>query len=1193
MKSFSKTEIENLINHPTDFKEAIIESKGFILYLADKYTINLSSALLMDTITPYSIRFISEHMKAHKYSPEQTEIVINYLREDPEEDETVPITHYELNDFLKDINEENNIPKNADTLLNLSFNDFLSHPKEFVKLIPKEFVKLIYRSSDDFWGANEFFSSHYLFVPIFKKLTKEQFLQIEKETLYSCPALFNMSKHLMNDEDIRTLFNETVNAYYEHPDRKKGGYKPRLDAYKNYQFQPNEKELFLKLLKNEYTSDYDRIKNYKGFDHFFTKNEYIFNYNISGIQYLSEKEIADNLVTIRKGILAAFFKSHHSDFEKIYQLKISNDSFRDIFKPAFVKEIIEYVGGFHFHYFDKDNKKKTDYMNLFHQDVLTLCANNPELLKLVGYQNCIQNITSLLEHNRSYFNETYANAAQSILKNFNQSITSDVLFDNFSKDKCSCFAEYDIPQLLFSAMQGKESINYLFALMKIHNSSSHWKAKPFAEEINRVIPLLHAEDVKTLGKLLNYKINSKLLTEQPQQDYENNFLNFNSEIIRQMSFDNFKATFEISKDFRTLLLKENLDTIIIDEKLNHEPDRYRHDFISQTLASIKDNKSPYYAFMKAFIKKNKDFMVEHYLSTLVAHPLRNDFIKLDTTVLEQDSYNKLEQLIGQFATLSLEENKLSAIREGQNKKDKKKTDSLSEDVQSKKKELKETFSSLFPHLSFDFYSKKIQEADTIKAIQLLNVANNNSNQYRELVLDKIQNLDFKTTQSLVNHKEFLAYIFDNLKSDSYNSDKRSVVFNSFSKEENIELVETLLKNFNNPDLFMKQYNKRIALTKVLHFIPETTRFEISNDLAIKHDPVELFHSYDYLPKETGLFKKHVVHTYSNEQILTAIDNLTNKGLKIICKEEQNLPHSHLLSYNFKYEGRDGKNPLLNDYLSILKTLENDPINYLACVQSDILDNFIDNDKYSNRDLAKSAFYNEHINIDIINQAMNEIFSLHNEMRNTKDWYDTTTYKGIAIKNAIRAVSSFFAFSYSSYENKYESELSEEKSRLLLKTVIDKAPYLFFSSSTIGKLNTDEELSFNFSDYYHKNFIEDFFISSHKQEILSEYFSLDYSKKEQWQSSSADNLITSLIKHLIEDKDDVGIYKLDFIIKENKFNEDRPYGKKLNDFSCALADFLSHDEYERLIEKSLGFSRMLRMAERLDNLPRDKVKPKKI
>lgn len=275
-------------------------------------------------------------------------------------------------------------------------------------------------------------------------------------------------------------------------------------------------------------------------------------------------------------------------------------------------------------------------------------------------------------------------------------------------------------------------------------------------------------------------------------------------------------------------------------------------------------------------------------------------------------------------------------------------------------------------------------------------------------------------------------------------------------------------------------------------------------------------------------------------------------------------------------------------------MENDPINYLACVHSDILNNFINIDKYSNMDLAKSAFYNEYINVDVINQAFKEICQLHNEMHENQDWYDMKTYKGVSIKNAIRAISNFFAFSYSSYQDKYESEFSEEKSKLLLKTIIDEAPYLFFSTSTIGKINSDEELSYNFSDYFHNQMIEDFFISSHKQNIISDYLSLDYSKKDkQWQTQSADNFITTLIKYLIEQKDEIGIYKLDYIIKENKFNEDRPYGKRLHEFDSLMASFLAHDEYEHLIEKSLGFSRMLRMAERLDNVPRVKVKANKI
>lgn len=1182
MKSFSKKEIENLINKTEEFKQAIIDSKGFILYLADKYTITLSPNLLIDTINPYSIRFISEHMNSHKYTSEQNEIVIDFLREKEEKDEEDTITQYHLNDLLNDIRNDEFIPTNAEKLLTLSFNDFLSYPKDF--------VKLLYRNSD-VWSTSEFFSYHYLLAPVFKNLTKEEFLQIDKDTLYSCPALFNLSKHLMNDEDIRSLFNETVIAYYDHPKRKENGYKPRLDAYKNYEFQPHEKELFLTLLKNDYSSDYETVKDYKGFHHFFTKNDYILNHNISGIQYFSEKEIADNLTVIRKSITDAFFSHNYSNFQKIFQLKISHDSFKDIFKPAFIQDIIEHTDHFHFHPLERDNQKITEFINIFNKEVLILCVNNPDILQLIGYQKCIEYIKSVLEYNQSYFDNTYTEVFTNLLAQFEKATTTDVLFYNFPKRKVNCFSGYDIPALIFSSMEGKESVNYLFALMQIKKQVNSWQSSLFDKEINRVIPLLNAEDVKTVSHLLNYEINPQLLKDNPVQDFKHNFLNFNPVIIKSMHFNIFQSIFKISKEFRDLVLQEGLDSIIINEKLTNP---HRSDFISDILNNTTDKESPYFSFMKFFIDKHKEFMTEHYLSQLISHPLRNDFIQLDTTLLEKDSYHKLEDVVGHLGEIYLEERRLNYIRENQSKKEIKVTEALLNTISQKKTELSNVSSFLFSQISFDFYSNKIKESDTVKAIQLLRVAETNINRYKDIILDKIQHLDFETTKKLVYNKEFLSYIFDNIKNESIHSKERPALLNKFTNEQNIELVEILLKNFNNPDLFTKQYYKNISLTKILYLIPETSRFEISNDLVIKHDPTELFHSYDYLPKKTAFSNSHVSQHYTNEQIFTAIDNLTKQGLKIINKREQNLPHSNLLSYNFKYEEMDGKNPYLNNYLSLLKNLENDPINYLACIHSDIIYNFINKDLYSNVDLAKTAFYNEHININVVNQAMESVFSIHNKMMNNPQVHDTNyIYEGVSLKNAIRAISNFLSFSYSSYHDKYESELDNEKSKILFKTILDKAPYLLFSSSRIGNLSPSEEFSSNFSNYYHKEIIEDFFIYSNKQEILSEYFSIDIYKKEQWQTKIADNFILSLITHLNEIRDEISIYKLDFIIKENKFNEHRPYRKNLKEFDSVLADLLSHGDYEHLIQKSISFNNMLRLSEMLDKTSRAKVKNNKI
>lgn len=1198
MKSFSSEEINELINNKDNFKQAIIDSKGFVLYLADKYTIDLSVDLLIDTITPYSIRFISEHMKSHKYSPEQNSIVISYLKEDDDSDEQVDkITEYSLSDLLHDIKEEKNLPSNANDLLSISFDDFLQHQSSF--------VKLIYSGGDDFWGANEFYSSHFLLSPLFKKLTKEQFLQIDKKTFDSCPALFDMSKHLMQDDDIRILFNSAVQEYYKHPTRISGGYKPKLESYRNYHFKKHEKELFLLLLKNDYRSDYDSIKNYKGFNHFFTKNDYILNHNIAGIQYFSEKEIADNLVDIRKGILAAYFSSHYINLERIYTLNISKDSFNDIFTSEFVEKIITSSNEFHFHYFDRDYERKTENMNKIHKLVLTLCSEKLELLNIVGLTNCVNNITSIIEHNRSYFDETYQAAAQKILTHFDSALTTSTLFSTTDKD-VDCFGEYDIHQYIFPNMIGKESINYLFALIKIHDVTKNWKQKTFTEEIDRIIPLLNSDDVKTIAKMLNYKIDTRLLKNNPKQNFEDNFLNFTPDIVKNMNFSTFNSIFKISKEFRTFILKNDFDYLITDHKINNPENKYS-DFIGGILNSIKSNESTYFSFMKSFIKKNKDFMLKYYFKNLVAHPIREELITINTDLLEKDSYSKIESIIHDFSEKLLEYERNYAQRDKLSKKEKKKCDSLIKNLETQKSAFVKDITEHFVNISFDFYSKKINESSAIKAIQLYNASQNNDSEYLFLVFDKIESLDFSTTKDLINNQQFLSFLFKNKYDSSTSSgqQKRSALLNkNFTPEQNIEIVETLLKNFNNPDLFLAQYESKISLSKILHFINKENRFKISNDLAVKHDMLSLFNSYDYLPKSDSYFEKHVKERFTNKQILQAIDNLNAQGLKIISSSDQNLSHDNLLSYNFKYQAPEDKkkkndetfaNPYLNDYLDLLKSLEKDPLNYLACIHADIIGNFTEDKKWGTIDLAKSAFYNQYINEDIVIEAMKEIFSLHKEMTDDKDTYEYQYYKGIAMKNALKSISHFISYTYSSYQDTKSSEFDEHKSKKILKFIIKEAPQLFFSTSSIGKiLDTNQEFSTNFFDYYHKDLINDFFVSSAKTEIMSEHFSLDYTKKSSyWQSTSADSFITETIKNLTETRDSVNIYKLDFIIKEHKFNDQRPYHKNLREFNSPLVEFLSHQEYEHLLAKSLGYIKMIQLTDRLDSKPRMKVKSSKI
>ena len=50
MKSFTKEEILNLLENPISLKNAIIESKGFVLYKYAFYKIDINKTLLIDNI---------------------------------------------------------------------------------------------------------------------------------------------------------------------------------------------------------------------------------------------------------------------------------------------------------------------------------------------------------------------------------------------------------------------------------------------------------------------------------------------------------------------------------------------------------------------------------------------------------------------------------------------------------------------------------------------------------------------------------------------------------------------------------------------------------------------------------------------------------------------------------------------------------------------------------------------------------------------------------------------------------------------------------------------------------------------------------------------------------------------------------------------------------------------------------------
>ncbi len=178
---------------------------------------------------------------------------------------------------------------------------------------------------------------------------------------------------------------------------------------------------------------------------------------------------------------------------------------------------------------------------------------------------------------------------------------------------------------------------------------------------------------------------------------------------------------------------------------------------------------------------------------------------------------------------------------------------------------------------------------------------------------------------------------------------------------------------------------------------------------------------------------------------------------------------------------------------------------------------------------------------------------------------------------MKIITNFIAFNYYSDSGEVISEFSKEKSKKILKTILEEAPFLLFTIPYIGNLGSvQNELNKNFKDYYSEKLIEDLFTKTNSSKIMESDLSLSYENKNDgyWQSENADKFLHTLIEHLTVEKNVPVLYRLDFILKEQKMNDERPYDKKIDYFSTQLSQFACNPEYEKNIEKALLFIKLM-------------------
>ncbi len=1155
--NYSKKDLLEIVSNHESLKSEIIKSKGFVLYLLDKHNIEVSKETLISAINEYSIRYIVEKNMSI-LNEEEKNIVLSYLKDDKNNSEEIIWDLSTLVSRLKNKESVRSLPKN----FQISFEDFLNNQKELSKLLYER---------KTFSGRDNFNGNHFLLDNIFKKLTKEDFLKIDKDVLINNPSLFNIAPQLMSDKDIKELFDLSVNNYFSKDYVKNNGYKETLTEYSSYVFEDNEKEKFIQLIKNDYSRDFETIANHNSFNKFFTKKDYILSFELNNLKHFTKKELDDYSQEIKDFIYERF--NNWSGFGDLIELKIDQNSFEKIIDKEFIKKLLLKNNKFKFESVDRDNSNKKLFANYINETVCQLCVEDFQFTSLVGFNNILNHVNYKLEYEQHSLTEEFIANIDKIFSNVEKNFTTEEFLKN-NNTGWKAYSNYDLSFLFLENMKNKTpTINYLFALIKIEEDAKNWKKEVFAEEIKRIIPILNKEEVLGITKILKYKINEGILVDgNPPSSFENSFLNFQPEDIKNMNFDTFVSIFEISGKFREMVLKEKLDYIIIDDAQKN-PNSYSN-LIVKLLNTVKDKDSKYFSFLKKFTSRNEEYMLKNHLSDLIIHPLRTSLVDIDTKQIEIDSFDKFFNFAHKLKEIT-EKIKL-------NKKNNEENTSLESIYKNTEKEIRE----IYKDISFDFFSKKLIDSDVVTSITLYRAMPNRS-EYHDLMMEKIKGLDFDVVMGLRSNPIFLDFIYDNKKQD-YDNKRSYIVFNQdFSEEQNISIVESFLKTMK--DYFGSNRNNKINLSKILSFFSEEPKYKISNNLVIKHEPENMFNSYDYIPinKESYYLAKHVKADYSLEQIKNAIDNLNKEGKKIICQENDNLTHQNLFAHIFSE--KEKKEERLNQYLMLLKYLEEDPINYIALLHSDNINNFLD-ESFSKKDIAKSYFYNQHVNIDVLLQGMRDIFTLAKEKNNVDNHEEV--YKGVAVKNALKAVSNFIAFTYYSNQENFESEFNEEKSRKILKLLIEEVPMIVFSTPYIGNIgSTSKEISSNFDYYYNEYLIDKLFLDRNIRSITDEHFSLSYEKrKEYWQSENADIFLNSMIKYFTQKKDINSLYKLEFIIKEHKFNEERPYSKQNKDFNGDLIEFISNDEYSIAIQKSIEY---LELSHKLKEDPKKTTRAKKI
>lgn len=1137
MKTYNILLAQSILKDTQLLKEEIISSKGMFLYFLEQNKVFPPIEILLDSISAYSLRFLSTNYDLDNLEKEQKKLLDSYTLSDDNfkiKYTTVENITYSLSDLLHDLNNNIEIDNIKKSKLSLKFEYFEDHKEILLKLVNK---------------SNELFINDTLLQQIFQKTTPNEVLSLGSEFLIKHPFIFNLNSKFLNNNELKEIYKKSIENYYLN--EKSSGKKINIDDLVNYNFEAHDRDLLEHAIKNTYFATYDKLRQLKGATELITPWEFFEKFNDEYLTDFTSEDIQNHKDLIQKTWLENFKFGKEFKWHNFSQYFISASDFKEILTEDFLKELITTSQSFMFENVDSDveeQKEKALYINFTATKIL---AKDPSMAQYIDLHSVTKNFLNLEEYHRRFLTKEYVQDVAAAIKNSAKPyINSNSIFD---VEDFSPFMRSDIISTIVFELT-EPSINNLYFLLniakKLKESKSfkhlnHTELNPF---IRNMASKLDPIEVKKIGNYVQYPIKKKFLKFNLnnnlvlQKDFSYNVLHFEQEIFDNISKRTQIRLLYMDNNFREYVLKNNYNI------MSPTSSKYE-DVFTRIVGNVNSSNHVLFPFIKDYIAKNKDTILDNYFSLIAQHPIREELINLDTHAIDLNNYQKLipalerQQQLQDIQSETYEKKKKA---KSYNPYDTSKTEE-EKAVSVELKDLEKTIENLNSVLSHNFRTDMINKCLREKNYNEAALFVNKNTNYIHLIYEHIYNLSFNELMIDLNDHSLVSFISENKKNtgNAYTGKQPHVKFNThYSQEENQQLATKLLS------LLKFKYDSENSnkVPHVLNYFEYEVK-DFAKQFVILHDPVGMFYSHEYTPTNERK-GKHIKEPFTNEEIIQGLNNLRNKLGNVFNYKDTNVQYDSMLVYN--YENRE------NEYLDLLKSLEKDPVLYFFCSYSDIYNDFINFDKkdreftYQNTFEARTAYLYDNLNLEVLQKGISQI--LYDTINDKTQ--DEVILKGL--NDFIWRTEEHYA-DYDTNKEVYFHKMTEEESVSTLKIIWEKAPLYFISCNRLGAIKDVHSFIIeNFEQFYHDKFIENFFLNTNHIISNSVSFTTDKSSYSEY-DEKLHQLFEVACNYMLEHKKYKEIDMLVNIGEQIKFSENIGYGKKIPEYAATVAYQLAYQE----------------------------------